>query len=66
MTWLDGYERIKAEMRNEDEAYRAEVAALPAHLKGRWALVEEHYEWFDGESAIAHATLLEWLKKETM
>lgn len=64
--WLNTFERIKSEMANEAEAYRAEVAALPGHLQDRWAQVEEFYEWFDGEHSIAHATLIEWLKKEKL
>lgn len=54
---------IIAEARREDEAYRAAVAALTPAQRAAWAAVEESYEWFDGESAIAHGTLNAYLRR---
>jgi hypothetical protein len=50
-----------AEAAREDRAYRTALASLSPRARAAWAEIEETHEWFDGESAIAHATLKRWL-----
>lgn len=56
-------ERYRAEAEREAREYDEAKRALKPHQRQRWAEIEESYEWFDGESAIAHGTLVAALRR---
>lgn len=54
---------VESEWARDARLYREAKARLSPARRARWARVEESYEWFDGEDAIALASLNAWLKR---